>query len=69
MREQIGKKNEMERLFVAPQIEIQEVSAYFGHSGEFQVILAEVGILDGIGFAFDIEENKKKSKEEVEPRV
>ena len=50
----------MERLFVSPQIEFREVSAIFGHSGEFQVILAKVGILAGIGFGFDTEENKNK---------
>ena len=53
----------MVRLFVSPRIEFQEVLAHCGHSGEFQVILAEVGILADIGFAFDIEENLKKKKQ------
>ena len=56
----------MVRLFVSPWIEFQEVSAHCGHFGEFQVILAEVGILADIGFAFDIEENlKKKAKKRL----
>ena len=59
MREQIGKKTEMVGIFVSPRIEFREVSAHFGHSSEFQVILAEVGILADMGFAFDIEKNKK----------
>ena len=46
-------------IFVSPRIEFREVSAHYGHSSEFQVILAEVGILADMGFAFDIEKNKK----------